>query len=259
MQVAILAGGFGTRLSEETNLIPKPMVEIGGKPILWHIMNIYSQQGFDDFIIMLGYKGYVIKEYFANYFLHQSDISIDLKKNKLEILDSHSEPWKVTLIDTGLNSMTGHRVKRIEKYIEGDQFLLTYGDGLSDVDLNALIDFHNKQESIVTLTAVQPQGRFGSLNINQNNTIVDFNEKPKGDNMWVNGGFFVSDKEVFDHIDNDPLCNWEDDVLTPLATENLLSAYKHDGFWQCMDTLREKNLLNKMALENNTPWLNIKK
>jgi glucose-1-phosphate cytidylyltransferase len=259
MQVAILAGGFGTRLSEETNHIPKPMVEIGGKPILWHIMNIYSQQGFDDFIIMLGYKGYIIKEYFANYFLHQSDISIDLKNNKLEILDSHSEPWKVTLIDTGLNSMTGHRVKRIENYIEDDQFLLTYGDGLSDVDLNALIDFHNKQDSIVTLTAVQPQGRFGSLNINQKNTIVDFNEKPKGDNMWVNGGFFISDKEVFDHIDNNPLCNWEDDVLTPLAKENLLSAYKHRGFWQCMDTLREKKLLNKMVLEKNTPWLNINK
>lgn len=259
MQVCILAGGFGTRLSEETDKIPKPMVDIGGKPILWHIMNIYSQQGFNDFIIMLGYKGYVIKEYFANYFLHQSDISIDLKNNKLEILDSHSEPWKVTLIDTGLDSMTGHRVKRIEKYIEDDQFLLTYGDGLSDVNLKKLIDFHNQQDSIVTLTAVQPQGRFGSLNINQNNTIVDFNEKPKGDNMWVNGGFFIADKEVFNHINDDPACNWEDDVLTPLAEENLLSAYKHEGFWQCMDTLREKNLLNKMVLQNNTPWLNIKK
>lgn len=257
MKVAILAGGFGTRLSEETTHIPKPMVEIGGKPILWHIMNIYSQQGFNDFIIMLGYKGYVIKEYFANYFLHQSDISIDLKNNKMEILNSKSEPWKVTLIDTGLNSMTGHRVKRIEKFIDEDQFMLTYGDGVSNVDLNNLLSFHNQQDSIVTLTAVQPKGRFGSLNINDNNTIVNFNEKPKGDNMWVNGGFFVADTDVFDYIDDDTQCNWEDDVLTPLANKNLLSAYKHDGFWQCMDTLREKVLLNKMLEENNAPWLEI--
>lgn len=257
MQVAILAGGFGTRLSEETNLIPKPMVEIGGKPILWHIMNIYSKQGYNDFIIMLGYKSYIIKEYFANYFLHQSDLTIDLKNNKLEILNSKSEPWKVTLIDTGLNSMTGHRVKRIEKYIEEDTFMLTYGDGVSNINLKNLLNFHKQQESIVTLTAVQPKGRFGSLNINENNTIIDFNEKPKGDNSWVNGGFFVVEKDVFDHINDNPSCNWEDDVLTPLAEKNLLSAYKHDGFWQCMDTLREKVLLNKLVEDGKAPWLKL--
>ena len=198
MQVGILAGGFGTRLSEETTHIPKPMVEIGEKPILWHIMKIYSNYGYNDFIIMLGYKGYIIKEYFANLFLHQSDVSINLKKNKIEILNSNSEPWTVKLIDTGLNVMTGARVKRIEKYIDEDQFMLTYGDGVCDVDINKLVDFHNKEKRIGTLTAVQPEGRFGALKV-ENNSIKSFTEKPKGDQMWINGGFFVLNKCVFDY------------------------------------------------------------
>lgn len=232
------------------------MVEIGGKPILWHIMKIYSQYGFNDFIIMLGYKGYIIKEYFANYFLHQSDISINMKNNKMEILNSNTEPWKVTLIDTDLNTMTGGRVKKIEKYIEGEQFMLTYGDGVSNVDINSLIDFHNKQEKIATLTAVQPKGRFGALKVNNDNSITNFNEKPKGDQMWINGGFFVLEKDVFDYMSNDPQLVWETDILSPLADDNQLSAYKHDGFWQCMDTLREKNLLNELIDKGNAPWIN---
>lgn len=254
MQVGILAGGFGTRLSEETTHIPKPMVEIGEKPILWHIMKIYSNYGYNDFIIMLGYKGYIIKEYFANLFLHQSDVSIDLKKNKIEILNSNSEPWTVKLIDTGLNVMTGARVKRIEKYIDEDQFMLTYGDGVCDVDINKLVDFHNKEKRIGTLTAVQPEGRFGALKV-ENNSIKSFTEKPKGDQMWINGGFFVLNKCVFDYIDNNPQNVWETDVLEKLSQDDQLSAYKHDGFWQCMDTLREKNYLNKLLQNNNAPWI----
>lgn len=254
MQVGILAGGFGTRLSEETTHIPKPMVEIGEKPILWHIMKIYSNYGYNDFVIMLGYKGYVIKEYFANLFLHQSDVSIDLKKNKIEILNSNSEPWRVKLIDTGLNVMTGARVKRIEKYIDEDQFMLTYGDGVCDVDINKLVNFHNKEKRIGTLTAVQPEGRFGALKV-ENNAIKSFSEKPKGDQMWINGGFFVLNKDVFDYIDDSPQNVWETDVLEKLSQDKQLSAYKHDGFWQCMDTLREKNYLNKLLQNNNAPWI----
>lgn len=255
MQVGILAGGFGTRLSEETVNIPKPMVQIGEKPILWHIMKIYSKYGFDDFIIMLGYKGNLIKDYFVNYFLYQSDVSIDLKKNKLEILKTNSEDWKITLVDTGLNSNTGHRVKQIEKYLEQDQFMLTYGDGVSDINLNNLINFHNNHDKLATLTAVQPSGRFGSLNISENNSINVFNEKPKGDNRWVNGGFFVLENGIFDYIDDNIDNNWEENVLSGLVDKNQLMAYKHYGFWQCMDTLREKNYLNSLVEENNTPWL----
>ncbi|MBQ6219850.1 MAG: glucose-1-phosphate cytidylyltransferase [Methanosphaera sp.] len=255
MQVGILAGGFGTRLSEETVNIPKPMVRIGEKPILWHIMKIYSKYGFDDFIIMLGYKGHLIKDYFANYFLYQSDVTIDLRKNKMEILNSNTEPWKITLVDTGLNSNTGHRVKQIEKYIEQDQFMLTYGDGVSDVNLNSLIDFHNSHDKIATLTAVQPSGRFGSLTISDDFSINGFNEKPKGDKRWVNGGFFVLDKDVFNYIDDDVDNNWEENVLSGLVDVNQLVAYKHYGFWQCMDTLREKTYLQQLVEKDNTPWL----
>lgn len=256
MKVVILAGGYGTRLSEETVNIPKPMVEIGGKPILWHIMKSYSNYGFNDFIICLGYKGYIIKEYFANYFLHQSDVTFDMKKNKMKIHSSHAEPWSVTLIDTGLNALTGARVKRIEKYTDEDQFMLTYGDGVSNVNFNKLIDFHNQNNKIATLTAVQPEGRFGALRIETNNTITKFNEKPKGDNVWINGGFFVLENKVFDFIDDNPENVWEIDVLTKLADKRELSAYKHDGFWQCMDTLRDKNYLENLINSNETPWLN---
>lgn len=255
MQVVILAGGFGTRLSEETVNIPKPMVEIGGKPILWHIMKYYSSYGFNDFVICLGYKGYIIKEYFANYFLHQSDVTFDLKNNEIEIHNSHSEPWKVTLIDTGLNVLTGSRIKRIEKYINSDRFMMTYGDGVSDVDLDKLIDFHEKQGKIATLTAVQPAGRFGALKVDDNDLITKFNEKPKGDNVWINGGFFVLEKEVFDYIGEGSQIVWENDVLAPLAEKGELAAYKHHDFWQCMDTLRDKTLLEELIEENNTPWL----
>lgn len=255
MKVVILAGGYGTRLSEETVNIPKPMVEIGEKPILWHIMKSYSNYGFNDFIICLGYKGYIIKEYFANYFLHQSDVTFDMKNNKMEIHDSHAEPWSVTLIDTGLDALTGARVKRIEKYIDTDQFMLTYGDGVSNVNFNKLIDFHNQHDKIATLTAVQPAGRFGALKIENDNSITKFNEKPKGDNVWINGGFFVLEKEVYDYIDDNPGNIWETDVLAPLAEKGELSAYKHTDFWQCMDTLRDKNHLEDLIRNNQTPWL----
>lgn len=256
MKVIILAGGYGTRLSEETINIPKPMVEIGGKPILWHIMKSYSNYGFNDFIICLGYKGYIIKEYFANYFLHQSDVTFDMKNNEMEIHSSHAEPWSVTLIDTGLEVLTGARVKRVEKYVDDDQFMLTYGDGVSDVNFNKLIDFHNYNKKLATLTAVQPAGRFGALEIKNDGSITKFNEKPKGDNVWINGGFFVLEKEVFDYINNDPGNIWETDVLSPLAEKGELSAYKHTNFWQCMDTLRDKNYLEELINNNQTPWLN---
>lgn len=255
MQVVILAGGYGTRLSEETVNIPKPMVEIGGKPILWHIMKSYSNYGFNDFVICLGYKGYVIKEYFANYFLHQSDVTFDMKNNKMEIHDSHAEPWSVTLIDTGLDVLTGSRVKRVEKYVNSDQFMLTYGDGVSNVNLNKLINFHNEMGKIATLTAVQPAGRFGALKVDEDNLITKFNEKPKGDNVWINGGFFVLEQEFFDYIGSGSQIVLETDVLSPLAEKGELAAYKHNDFWQCMDTLRDKNYLDELISENNTPWL----
>lgn len=256
MKVVILAGGYGTRLSEETINIPKPMVEIGGKPILWHIMKSYSNYGFNDFIICLGYKGYIIKEYFANYFLHQSDVTFDMKNNKMEIHSSHAEPWSVTLIDTGLDALTGARVKRVEKYVDSDQFMMTYGDGVSNVNFDKLIEFHNQTNKLATLTAVQPAGRFGALKIENDNSITKFNEKPKGDNVWINGGFFVLEKEVFNYISEDSKTVWETDVLAPLAENGELSAYKHIDFWQCMDTLRDKTYLENLIKENNTPWLN---
>lgn len=260
MKVIILAGGYGTRLSEETVNIPKPMVEIGGKPILWHIMKSYSNYGFNDFIICLGYKGYIIKEYFSNYFLHESDVTFDMKNNKMEIHSSHAEPWSVTLIDTGLDALTGARVKRVEKYVDTDQFMLTYGDGVSNVNFNKLINFHNQNNKIATLTAVQPAGRFGALKIENDNSITKFNEKPKGDNVWINGGFFVLEKGVYDYIDDNPGNVWETDVLSPLAEKGELCAYKHTDFWQCMDTLRDKNYLEELINNNHTPWLdNLKK
>lgn len=253
MKVVILAGGLGTRLSEETDLKPKPMVEIGGKPILWHIMKIYSSYGFNDFVICLGYKGYVIKEYFANYFMHQSDITIDLKHHTTEVHDSKVEPWRITLVDTGYNTQTGGRIKRIQKYIERETFMLTYGDGVGNVDINSLLNFHRKNGKFATVTAVQTPGRFGALNIDQNDTVVEFQEKPKGDGAWINGGFFVLESGVVDYITGDETI-WEKDPLENLAKDNQLTAFKHKGFWQPMDTLRDKNYLENLWQSGNAPW-----
>ncbi len=252
MKVLILAGGYGTRLSEETDIKPKPMLEIGGKPILWHIMKIYSYYGFNEFIILLGYKGYMIKEYFANYFLHQSDITIDLKNNKMEIHNSHSEPWKVTLIDTGRDSMTGGRIKRAKKYIGNETFMLTYGDGVSDINIQKLVEFHKKKGKTATMTAVQPAGRFGALDI-QTNLVTEFVEKPAGDGNWINGGFMVCEPGILDFIDSDDTV-FEQDSLQSLAKNRELNAYQHEGFWQCMDTLRDKVYLNKIWDENKAMW-----
>jgi glucose-1-phosphate cytidylyltransferase len=253
MKVVILAGGFGTRLSEETDLKPKPMVEIGGKPILWHIMKIYSHHGFNDFIICLGYKGYVIKEYFAHYFLHQSDVTIDLQKNSMDIHESKAEPWKITLVDTGLSTMTGGRIKRIQAYIKNETFLLTYGDGVSDVDITALVASHRQQGKLATVTAVQPSGRFGALNLDKNNAVLSFQEKPKGDGSWINGGFFVVEPAVFERIIGDETV-WEREPLESLAGDGQLFAFNHGGYWQPMDTVRDKNHLEELWNSGKAPW-----
>jgi len=255
MKVVILAGGFGTRLSEETEVKPKPMVEIGGKPILWHIMKTYSSYGFTDFIILLGYKGYTIKEFFSNYFLHQSDITLDLVNNSMEVHQNQSEPWKVTLLDTGINTMTGGRIKRAKKYIGNEDFLLTYGDGLSDVDISALVNFHKGHMKAITMTAVQPDGRYGALDISGDNLISSFNEKPKGDGSWINGGFFVCQPSVLDYIDGDETI-FEQEPLSNLAIDSQLMAFKHEGFWQSMDTLRDKKILCSLWDNKNAPWKN---
>ncbi|MCD6398766.1 MAG: glucose-1-phosphate cytidylyltransferase [Candidatus Aenigmarchaeota archaeon] len=252
-KVVILAGGFGTRLSEETYLKPKPMVEIGGEPILWHIMKIYSTFGFNEFIICLGYKGYMIKEYFSNYFLHQSDVTIDVKNNKIEIHKNISEPWKVTLVDTGLNTMTGGRIKKIQPYVNNKTFMLTYGDGVSDININELAKFHKQQGKYATLTAVQPLGRFGALDINSKDEIVHFREKLKGDSSFINGGFFVLEPQIFDYIEGEET-TWEREPLESLARKGQLVAYKHKGFWMCMDTRRDKEELEKLWNSNKSPW-----
>jgi glucose-1-phosphate cytidylyltransferase len=252
MKVVILAGGIGSRLSEETDLKPKPMVEIGEKPILWHIMKIFSSYGFNDFIICLGYKGYMIKEYFSNIFLHSSDVTIDLEKNKIKFLGSKAEPWKVTLIDTGLNTMTGGRIKRIQGYV-GDTFMLTYGDGVSDVNIKKLIDFHKKKGKLATVTAVQPYARFGALALDDLHNVLSFREKPQGNGDWVNGGFFVLEPGVFDYL-NDDTSVWEKDALEQLSAHKQLNAYKHDGFWKCMDTLRDKMELDRLWRSDEAPW-----
>ena len=253
MKVVILAGGFGTRLSEETDIKPKPMVEIGGKPILWHIMKSYSHFGFNEFVILLGYKGYVIKEFFSNYFLHQSDVTIDLKKNNMEILQNQAEPWKVTLLETGLNTMTGGRIKRALKYIGKEDFLLTYGDGLSDVDILSTVESHRTHGKKITMTAVQPAGRYGALDIKNDNSISSFKEKPKGDGSWINGGFFVCKPEVLNYIAGDSTV-FEHDPLTRLAMEGQLMSFKHNGFWKCMDTLRDKVELCQLWDAGQAPW-----
>jgi glucose-1-phosphate cytidylyltransferase len=252
MIAVILAGGMGTRISEETHLRPKPMIEIGGKPILWHIMKIYTAYGINDFIICLGYKGYIIKEFFSNYFLHMSDVTFDLEKNRLEIHTHKTEPWKVTLIDTGEGSMTGGRLKRIKKYLNNEDFCFTYGDGLSNIDLGRLIKFHRKQKTLATVTATQPPGRFGVLNV-KNNKVISFKEKPHRDSRWINGGFFVLSPKVIDYIQGDETV-WENEPMEKLAREGQLSSYMHKGFWKPMDTLRDKNQLEKLWNSGKAPW-----
>lgn len=253
MKALILAGGFGTRISEETEIKPKPMIEIGEKPILWHIMKLYSAFGVNEFVILLGYKGYIIKEYFSNYFLHQSNVTIDLSSNSVEVHNNKSESWKVTLLDTGQNTMTGGRIKRASEFVNGERFLLTYGDGLSDINISELIAFHEKQKKLITLSAVQPAGRYGSLKINEDDQVLSFHEKPEGDGSWINGGFFVCEPEVLDEIDGDTTV-FEQEPLMNLANNGNLIAKKHDGFWGCMDTLRDKIALNDLWDSKNAPW-----
>jgi glucose-1-phosphate cytidylyltransferase len=253
MKVLILAGGFGTRLSEETEIRPKPMVEIGGKPILWHIMKIYSHYGFNDFVILLGYKGYYIKEYFANYYLHQSDVTIDIATGRIEILNNSSEPWKVTLLDTGINTMTGGRIKRAKTIVGNETFMLTYGDGVGNVNILELLKFHKSHGKAITVTAAQPEGRFGALDIDENNIVRIFKEKPKGDGAWVNAGFFVCEPKVFDYIEGDNTV-FEKEPLQKLAEDGELYAYKHRGFWKPMDTLRDKLELQKLWDSGKAPW-----
>ena len=258
MKVVILAGGFGTRLSEETGIRPKPMVEIGGMPILWHIMKIYSAYGFNDFIICLGYKGFYIKEFFANYLLRVSSVRFDLRNNEMKVLSNDIEPWKVTLVDTGENTQMAGRLKRIEKYVGNEPFMFTYGDGVSDVNITQLIEFHKKQKSYATLTAVQPPGRFGVFNLEDDSNIISsFQEKPKNDHhdsTWVNGGFFVMQPEVFNLIEGDS--TMLENVLDELTRTKQLSAYRHKGFWQNMDTLPDKEALNRIWEKGNAPWKN---
>jgi glucose-1-phosphate cytidylyltransferase len=253
MKAVILAGGLGTRISEETSLRPKPMVEIGGKPILWHIMKIYSHYGINDFVICCGYKGYVIKEYFANYFLHMSDVTFDMVNNQMEVHQRYAEPWKVTLVDTGVETMTGGRLKRVAPYLQGeDAFCFTYGDGVSDVNIAELIAFHRTQQVKATLTATLPPGRFGALDMN-GTKVRSFKEKPKGDGAMINGGFFVLSPEVLDLISDDSTI-WEKEPLESLASQEQLAAFAHDGFWQPMDTLRDKTYLEELWASGNAPW-----
>lgn len=253
MKVVILAGGFGTRLSEETGFKPKPMVKIGNMPILWHIMKYYSSFGHHEFIILLGYKGYSIKEFFRNYWLYKSDVTIDLASNSITQHENKSEPWKISLIDTGLQTLTGGRIKRAKKYIGDDDFLLTYGDGLSNVNIAETIEFHKNQGKIITMTAVQPSGRYGALEISDKSIVKSFKEKPKGDGAWINGGFFVCNPKIFDFIENDDTM-FEQEPLSNLSRMEELVAFKHDGFWQCMDTLRDKNKLCDLWNANEAPW-----
>ena len=253
MKVVILAGGMGTRISEETVVRPKPMVEIGGKPILWHIMKIYSHYGYHDFIICLGYKGYMIKEYFSNYFLHMSDVTIDMEQNSMEVHQKYAEPWKVTLVDTGTDTMTGGRMKRVAPYIGKEPFLMTYGDGVSNVNITDLLAFHEKHGKMATLTATLPAGRFGSLDLDSRDRVISFKEKPAGDGSWINGGYFVLDSQVLDLIDSDATI-FEKRPLERLAQDNELIAYRHNGFWYAMDTLRDRNYLESLWQSGNAPW-----
>lgn len=254
MKVVILAGGFGTRISEESHLIPKPMIEIGEKPILWHIMKYYASFDYNEFIICCGYKQYVIKEFFADYYLHMSDVTFDFKaENKMIVHNNNTEPWKVTLIDTGLNTMTGGRIKRVKDYIGNESFMLTYGDGVADVNLKELIDFHKSHGKIATITAIQPGGRFGMLDIDDSERIKSFKEKSRENGGWINGGFMVLNPEMIDYIDGDSTA-FEKEPLETVTSEGQLKAFRHHGFWQCMDTKRDKELLEKLWASNKAPW-----
>jgi len=254
MKTLLLAGGFGTRFSEETDIRPKPMIQIGAQPILWHIMKIYSHYGFNDFVILLGYKGDVIKEYFMNYFMRKSDISIDCTNGKVDIIRNHSEPWKITMLETGLNTYTGGRILRAKDVVGDEAFMLTYGDGVSNVDISDLLKFHYQQKKLVTMTAYQPEGRFGSLNIDDSSNVTHFREKPKGDGQWINSGFFVCEPQAFDYIRQGDSTIWEQEPLNQLAADRQLAAFKHTGFWQPMDTLKDKNTLNDMWNNDKALW-----
>ncbi|MBP1157798.1 MULTISPECIES: glucose-1-phosphate cytidylyltransferase [unclassified Paenibacillus] len=252
MKAVILAGGYGTRISEETHLKPKPMVEIGGKPILWHILKLYSHYGINDFVICLGYKGYIIKEYFANYFLHTSDVTFDIGNNQMEVHYRSAEPWRVTLVDTGEHTMTGGRLKRVQEYVGNSTFCFTYGDGVSNVNISDLIDFHKKMDVKATVTSVQPPGRYGAIDVKQDK-VISFHEKPSGDGNWINGGFFVLEPSVFDYINGDET-TWETEPLESLALEGQLATFRHKGFWQPMDTLRDKVKLDELWMQNRAEW-----
>jgi len=254
MKVILLAGGLGTRLSEETDVKPKPMVEIGGKPILWHIMKLYSHYGFNDFIICAGYKSYYIKDFFYHYFMHSADMTFDMSTNQVTYHNSHAEPWKITVVDTGLNSMTGGRIKRVQPFIGNEPFMLTYGDGVSNINIKTLIECHKSSGKLATLTAVQPSGKFGALQIESGDRITAFKEKPRGDGSWINGGFFVCEPEVFDYIKDGDQTVWERGPLELIADEGELHAYKHFGFWKPMDTLRDKLELNDLWASQQAPW-----
>lgn len=251
MKAVILAGGFGTRISEESHLKPKPMIEIGGRPILWHIMKIYSAYGINDFVICLGYRGYVIKEYFANYFLHMSDVTFDMAHNQMEVHQKHAEPWRVTLVDTGAETLTGGRLKRVRDYLGDETFFFTYGDGVADIDISKLLAFHRLHGKWATVTAIQPPGRYGALQLDDS-LVTGFHEKPAGDGAWINGGFFVLEPQIFDCIEGDQT-SWEVGPLNSLAQQNQLIAYRHSGYWQAMDTLRDKNQLEELW-QTTPPW-----
>lgn len=252
MKAVILAGGLGTRISEESHLRPKPMIEIGGKPILWHIMKIYSHHGIREFVICLGYKGYVIKEYFANYFLHMSDVTFDMSTNSMEVHQRYVEPWRVTLVNTGDDTLTGGRLRRVREHLGDEPFCFTYGDGVADIDVSALVEFHKSHGKPATVTAIQPPGRYGALDMD-GDRVGAFREKPAGDGSWINGGFFILNPSVIDYIDGDQ-SSWEGGPLMQLADESKLMAFRHRGFWQAMDTLRDKNQLNDLWLNGNAPW-----
>ncbi|MDR3395067.1 MAG: glucose-1-phosphate cytidylyltransferase [Parasulfuritortus sp.] len=252
MKCVILAGGYGTRISEESHLKPKPMIEVGGRPIIWHIMKIFSSQGIHDFVVCLGYKGYVIKEYFANYFLHMSDVTFDMKNNQMKVHHQHAEPWQVTLVDTGENTMTGGRLRRVSDYLDDERFCFTYGDGVADVDLAKLLAFHKAEGRLATVTAVQPPGRYGALEV-EAGRVASFQEKPLGDGGWINGGFFVLEPKALDYIAGDHT-TWENEPLRMLASEGQLSAYTHYGFWHAMDTVRDRAMLEEMWQQQRAPW-----